>query len=90
MTPLVLHFLLVFSTTVASNYDYFRLWPGSYCNVNHCYPMSTGNPKFFFTIYGLWPAFSNVTFPSCNKNMSSASNYNRSHVCSVLTQTTIF
>ncbi|CAL9091693.1 unnamed protein product [Musa acuminata var. zebrina] len=65
MTPLVLPFLLVFSTiafllvistTAASNYDYFHLvlqWPGSFCNVNRYCPMSTGYPEKKFTIHGL-------------------------------------
>ncbi|CAL9124718.1 unnamed protein product [Musa textilis] len=88
MIPLVLPLLLVFSTIAAPCYDYFHLWPGSYCNVNRCCCMSTGYPKIFFTIHGLWLAFRNGTFPSCDKNhpLSSASNYNRSLVCSALTQ----
>ncbi|CAL9053938.1 unnamed protein product [Musa banksii] len=101
MTPLVLPFLLVFSTiafllvfstTAASNYDYFHLvlqWPGSFCNVNRCCPMSTGYPKKNFTIHGLWPAFRNGIIPSCDKNMPSASKYNRRKVCLALTQTTL-
>ncbi|XP_065034168.1 ribonuclease 1-like [Musa acuminata AAA Group] len=52
-------------------------WPGSFCNVNRCCPMSTGYPEIFFTIYGLWLAFRNGMFPSCDKNMPSASKYNR-------------
>ncbi|CAL9091699.1 unnamed protein product [Musa acuminata var. zebrina] len=101
MTPLVLPFLLVFftiafllvfSTTAASNYDYFHLvlqWPGSFCNVNRCYPMCTGYPEIFFTNHGLWPAFRNGMFPSCDKNMPSASKYNQRKVCLALTHTTL-
>ncbi|CAL9182373.1 unnamed protein product, partial [Musa hybrid cultivar] len=85
-----LPFLLVFSTTTVSNYDYFHLvlqWPGSFCNVNRCCPMSTRYPENVFTIHGFWLAFCNGMFPSCDKNMPSASKYNRHKVCSALTQT---
>ncbi|CAL9117557.1 unnamed protein product [Musa textilis] len=77
----ILTFLVVFSTTTASNYDYFNLvlqWLGSYCNVNCYCRMSMGYSERNFTIYSLWPAFSNRTFPSCDKNhpLPSASSYN--------------
>ncbi|CAL9188651.1 unnamed protein product, partial [Musa hybrid cultivar] len=85
-------FLANFSTVAASTYDYFHLvlyWPGSFCNANRCCPMSTGYPEIFFAIHGLWPALRNGMFPSCDKNMSSVSKYNRRKVCSALTQTTL-
>ncbi|CAL9117556.1 unnamed protein product [Musa textilis] len=82
MMLLVLPFLLVFFVTTAPSYDYFHLVlqrPGLYCNINRCYCMSTGYPKFFFIIHGLWPAFRNGTFPSCDKNhpLPLSSSYNQ-------------
>ncbi|URE11043.1 hypothetical protein MUK42_03484 [Musa troglodytarum] len=82
MIRLVLPFLLVFSATAALNRSNLK-HPVARIILQRSIVlcrMSTGYPKKNFTIHGLWPAFHNGTFPSCDKNppLPPASRYNES------------
>ncbi|GAB4840016.1 hypothetical protein Ancab_020725 [Ancistrocladus abbreviatus] len=58
--------LLLLVTSQDFDFFYFVLqWPGSYCDTQQscCYPV-TGKPATDFGIHGLWPNYSNGSYPS--------------------------